>query len=176
MAGFLLDLACRIPNFSVIMDQENQTSPPVETPVVAETPAAPVVIAPIVSGTDAQIGARVGAYLIDVVIAIVAGIVVGVVSSKLGNLVTLAYLLTRDALPFLDGQSLGKKVMKIRAVTEDGKSLSGNWNPGLIRNAVMLIPFFPLVELIIVLTSKGKPNENRRLGDQWAKTKVINAA
>ena len=78
-------------------------------------------------------------------------------------------------MPFLDGQSIGKKVLKIKAVTEEGATLSGNWNPGLIRNAVLLIPFFPLVELIIMMTNKDKPGGLRRLGDQWAKTKVINA-
>lgn len=132
-----------------------------------------MIIAPTISGSDAEIGARVGAFLIDMVIAIAVAVVVSSISSRLGNIALIAYIVTRDALPFLDGQSLGKKVLKIRAITEDGASLSGNWNAGVIRNVAMWIPFFPLVELIVLLTGKGKPNENRRLGDQWAKTKVI---
>lgn len=40
---------------------------------------------------------------------------------------------------------------------------------GVIRNIVLWIPFFPLVELIVLLSN----NNGLRLGDQWAKTKVI---
>jgi len=156
-----------------MMENENQTTDAPETTHVTESPASAPAGLAVNPAAEAEIGARIGAYLIDFVIAIAAAVAVGMVASKLGNLVALGYMLTRDALPFLDGQSIGKKAMKIRAVTEDGKSLSGNWNPGLVRNAVMLIPFFPIVELIVLLTGKGKPNENRRLGDQWAKTKVI---
>ena len=118
------------------------------------------------SGTQqmASDGQRIGAYLVDVLLVVVVSIV-----PVIGGLVGLAYMLTRDSLPFLDGQSVGKKVLKIRAVTSDGATLANNWGPGLIRNVVLLIPFFPLVELIILLTNK----EKLRLGDQWAKTKVI---
>ncbi|MDX2246499.1 MAG: RDD family protein [Bacteroidia bacterium] len=109
-------------------------------------------------------GQRIGAYLID-------AILIGVVSviPVLGWIVGIGYGLTRDSLPFLDGQSLGKKLLKLRAVTDDGQSLSGNWGPGIIRNVVLFIPFFGIVELIVLLTNK----EGKRLGDQWAKTKVI---
>ena len=85
----------------------------------------------------------------------------------------MAYMLTRDSLPFLDGQSLGKKALGIRAVTANGASLAGNWNPGLLRNVLLLVPFFPLVELIILFTKKGSPEGLVRLGDQIAKTKVV---
>lgn len=89
-----------------------------------------------------------------------------------GGLVGMVYLLTKDALPFLDGQSVGKKVMKIRAVTEDGQSLAGNWGPALLRQVVFFIPFFVFVELVVLLTDK----EILRLGDKWAKTKVVKVA
>lgn len=117
--------------------------------------------------TDERIasdGNRIIAYIIDAVITGALCIV-----PLVGWIVGIAYYLTRDALPFLDGQSVGKKAMKLRAVTEDGQPLTNNWGPALIRNVVLLIPFFPLVELIVMLTNPGK----RRLGDQWAKTKVI---
>ncbi|RMG58345.1 MAG: RDD family protein [Bacteroidetes bacterium] len=118
------------------------------------------------TGTEqlATEGQRIGAYLIDILMVMVVSIV-----PIVGGLVGLAYMLTRDSLPFLDGQSVGKKVLKIRAVTEDGGTLANNWGPGLIRNVVLLIPFFPLVELIVLFTNA----DNRRLGDQWGKTKVI---
>ncbi|MEZ4775370.1 MAG: RDD family protein [Bacteroidia bacterium] len=112
----------------------------------------------------ASAGQRIGAYLID---AILMGVVA--VIPILGFFIVIAYGLTRDSLPFLDGQSVGKKVLKLRAVTEDGQSLSGNWGPGIIRNIVLMIPFFPIVELVVLLTGK----DGKRLGDQWAKTKVI---
>jgi uncharacterized RDD family membrane protein YckC len=79
-------------------------------------------------------------------------------------------MLTRDALPFLDGQSIGKKAMKLRAVSfETGKPLTSNWGPSVIRNIVLYIPFFALVELIVLSNNK----DGQRFGDQWAKTKVI---
>ena len=59
--------------------------------------------------------------------------------------------------------------MNIRAVTEDGLPLTNNWGPAIIRNIVLLIPIFPLIELIVLLTNDKK----QRLGDQWAKTRVV---
>lgn len=91
----------------------------------------------------------------------------------IGFLVGVAYMLTRDALPFLDGQSVGKKVMKLRAVSsETNAPLTNNWGASVVRNVVLYIPFFAIVELVVLSNSP----ENRRLGDQWAKTKVIVAA
>jgi uncharacterized RDD family membrane protein YckC len=114
--------------------------------------------------TTASEGERIGAYLIDVVFLIVIFLI-----PILGIFVGFAYVLLRDALPFLDGQSIGKKVIGIRAVTEDGQPLTGNWGPALVRNVVLFIPLFPLVELIVLLTNPKK----QRLGDQWAKTRVV---
>ena len=81
-----------------------------------------------------------------------------------------AYMLTRDALPFLDGQSIGKKLVGIRAVDRNGAALTNNWEPALIRNVVLFIPLFPFVELLVLLTNK----DILRLGDQWAHTRVVN--
>lgn len=112
----------------------------------------------------ASAGARIGAYVIDMLlVALVAFIPV------LGWLVGLAYVLTRDALPFLDGQSIGKKLIGLRVVDESGAALMGNYGPSVIRNAVLFIPFFPLVELVVMLTNK----DTLRLGDQWGKTTVV---
>lgn len=109
-------------------------------------------------------GARIGAYLIDIIlVALVAWIPI------LGWIVGLGYMLTRDALPFLDGQSIGKKLIGLRVVDESGAALTGNYGPCVIRNAVLFIPFFPLVELVVMLTN----DETRRLGDQWGKTRVV---
>jgi uncharacterized RDD family membrane protein YckC len=113
---------------------------------------------------QAEDGSRILAYLIDVLVTIPVYLI-----PILGLFLGLAYFLTRDGLPFLDGQSIGKKAMGLRAVTEDGQPLTNNWGPALIRNVVLLIPFFPIVELIVMLTNPKK----QRLGDQWAKTRVI---
>jgi uncharacterized RDD family membrane protein YckC len=109
-------------------------------------------------------GNRIIAYLIDAFILVPLWFIPFV-----GMVAGIAYFLTRDSLPFLDGQSIGKKAMKLRAVTEDGEPLTNNYGPCIVRNIVLLIPFFPLIELIVLLTNDKK----QRLGDQWAKTKVI---
>ncbi|MGL4401211.1 MAG: RDD family protein [Luteolibacter sp.] len=91
----------------------------------------------------------------------------------LGQFVGLAYFVTRDSLPFLGGQSVGKKAMKLKVTTLEGGSLAGNWNVALIRNGILLIPFFALVELYLLLTRENGADRGRRLGDEWAKTRVV---
>lgn len=87
----------------------------------------------------------------------------------LGFIICMGYSFTKDALPFLGGQSIGKKVMKIRAVTEDGAPLTGNFGAAAMRAVPFLIPCFGFVELFVLLTDK----ETLRFGDKWAKTKVV---
>ena len=105
--------------------------------------------------------------MIDAVICIPVAIIPCV-----GWIVCAIYGLTKDALPFLGGQSVGKKLMKIRAVTESGESLSGNWGPAILRQLVFSIPFFVLVELIMLFVDK----DTLRFGDKWMKTKVVKVA
>ena len=97
----------------------------------------------------------------------------GTLGTSLLWLLGPAYLVTRDSLPFLGGQSIGKKAMHLQALTLDGESLAGNWQPGLLRNVALAIPLFAFVELFILLTREDKPEHGRRLGDEWANTKVI---
>lgn len=156
------------------MESEQQTEVSQATAESATTSNQPPAVTTTTNaGGEASLGQRIGAALIDVLLALVVGYAANRVFGGLGFALQLGYLLTRDSLPFLDGQSIGKKALKLRAVTEDGKSLSGNWNAGLLRNVSMAIPFLPLVELIIMLVNNGKPGGLRRLGDQWAKTKVV---
>lgn len=125
----------------------------------------------------ASLNIRITAAAIDMVVAL--GISVGLVlilpafAGKLAGLIGIAYLVLRDSLAFLGGQSVGKKAMKLKAVTLDGKSLVSNWEAALVRNGVLIIPFFGLVELFILLNREDKPERGRRLGDEWAKTQVI---
>lgn len=113
---------------------------------------------------SANDGNRILAGLIDAIVAS-AFILIPFV----GWIAYLAYWLTRDGLPFLDGQSVGKKAMGLRAVTENGEPLTNRWDVVLLRNVSMVIPVLPLVELIVLFTN----DKRQRLGDQWAKTKVI---
>lgn len=118
--------------------------------------------------------ARILATLIDFVVFTGLYIMLNfVLSSFLAWILAGGYLLFRDSLPFLDGQSIGKKAMKLRALSAAGDPLTGNWAAGAIRNAALLIPLFPLVELVILLTREDGQDHGRRLGDEWAKTKVV---
>lgn len=145
----------------IMNDPQNISTTEPSEPIATGTP----------TGQEASFGLRIGAFLIDVAVMIGLSLV-----PRVGWLLSSAYLVLRDSLPFLDGQSIGKKALKTRAVTDSGKSLSGNFSEGLIRNIVLLIPFFSLVELIVLCTKNGKPDGLRRLGDQWAKTRVITQA
>ena len=130
-------------------------------------------------GLAAPFNARASAAIIDVIVA--SGLMMAVVwilpflAGKLGWLLAMAYLVARDTLPFLGGQSVGKKAMKLKAVTLDDQSLVRNWQAALVRNGVLAIPLFAFVELFVLLTREDKPERGRRLGDEWAKTKVVRA-
>jgi uncharacterized RDD family membrane protein YckC len=128
-------------------------------PPAAEEPAIEPETLP--NGESAKMGDRVLATLLDYVVASVLSAV---------PFLGIAYLLTRDALPFLDGQSVGKKVMKLRAVNaETGKPLTNDWGSSCMRNIPIAIAPLALVELFIM---NGKP-DHQRLGDDWGKTRVI---
>lgn len=125
------------------------------------------------TGNDASLGPRIAAAVIDSLVAVGLGWAAGIVVDALVFPVYIGYMLARDSLPFLQGQSVGKKALNLQAVTETGNSLAGDWNSGLIRNVPLVIPIFPLVELIVLVINKDKPGGLRRFGDQWAKTKVV---
>ena len=115
---------------------------------------------------------RVVAVVIDLLVA--SGVTIGCVwilpglLEWLSQLAGLGYFVTRDSLPFLGGQSVGKKAMKLKTTILEGASLVGNWSVSLIRNGILIIPLFALVELYILLTRENGPDRGRRLGDEWA--------
>jgi uncharacterized RDD family membrane protein YckC len=161
--------------------------PPPQSAGAAANPAVKVKIrsTPAADGDEtspagpAPFNARVIAVVIDLVVAL--GVTLGLgwilpgFLDTLARLAGLAYLVTRDSLPLLGGQSVGKKAMKLKVVTLEGESLIANWQAALIRNGVLLIPLFAFVELYILLTreEQPEPERGRRLGDEWAKTRVI---
>ncbi len=117
-------------------------------------------------------GDRFIALFIDGLIAGVAMIIIGFIPfiGPLGYLVYLAYYLLRDALPFFDGQSIGKNVMKLKVIKEaTGLSIKGDYAASATRNVSLFIPFY---DALLILGLIG-PKDGKRLGDTWAGTKVI---
>lgn len=131
------------------------------------------------ANSPAPFNTRVLAALID--LAVTAGLTVAALlilpdfAERVAGLVGAAYLVVRDSLPFLGGQSVGKTAMKLKVVTSEGKDLLENWQVALIRNAILAIPLFPLVELFVLLSRENTADRGLRLGDVWAKTRVIAA-
>lgn len=112
-------------------------------------------------------GNRVVAFLIDVFVMVV---IIALLQTP-GILIAVAYLLTRDGLPFLDGQSIGKKVLDLQAVDYKGEPLTRNWRPVILRNVFLLVfPFVPILELFVLLNNP----DGLRIGDQIANTRVVN--
>ena len=83
-------------------------------------------------------------------------------------LLTFAYFFGTE---LLWGQTLGKRVMKIRVVGEDGAKLGPV--PALIRNLVRFIDALPALYIIGAITLFATGERRARLGDLAAKTKVV---
>lgn len=113
-------------------------------------------------------------YLIDTAVAYAIIFVFGIIAGAtemaslafVGFALFVAYMLLRDAL--FSGQSIGKKVMKYKAVKEDGSTLAGDFGASATRSISLFIPIIGLIDAIYVVTDKP------RFGDNWTKTKVIN--
>jgi len=136
----------------------------------------------------ADVGKRIIAAIIDAVLAFVVGMI-----PFIGGLIAATYWCVRDGLEidFMDGRSIGKKVMKLRPVTLDGTpmdimtSFKRNWMFALggvaqllvytIIGIVLAIPLIFItfllfiLEFILILTD----DEGRRMGDKIANTMVI---
>ena len=151
-------------------DQDTNTSASKEgnNTETTDAPSSPATV----DGELAPLSPRIGAAVIDCVIAIVLGIVLSFIAYPLYLIGSAGYILVRDALPFLDGQSIGKKLLGLRAVTAEGKSLNGDFKSSALRNVPMLIA---IVELVVLIIKKDSPEAGLRLGDQLANTKVISA-
>lgn len=152
-------------------------APPQNSQAQPSPPGEPNPVAPGLGG-KAPLGPRIGGALIDALVAFALSFVVSMVipfdgGGMLSWAVAAAYWVTRDSLPFLEGQSLGKKVAKLKVVKETGGDLVNDWQNALLRNVLLIIPFGGLVELIVLLVRQGKPDAGKRLGDDWAKTKVV---
>jgi len=71
-----------------------------------------------------------------------------------------------------NGQTIGKALLRIRAVREDGSKL--NFGISLVRHLFDFIDYFPTGGIIgVIVASNGK--KKQRVGDLVAKTIVVNA-
>lgn len=122
----------------------------------------PTIYAQVGPSLLASHSSRLAATLIDVAIAIVLSAI---------PMLGVAYFLLRDALPFFDGQSIGKKAMNIKAIDETTReSLRENYKASVLRNVPLVIPVFQFLDAFLVLSSNRK-----RLGDNWGNTVVVKA-
>lgn len=106
---------------------------------------------------------RLLAGLVDLVIA--AGLSL---FPRVGWMIGLIYLLSKDALPFLNGQSFGKKMFNLRVVVlPQLAAMTGEAEKSVIRGLLLIIPVLNLIDLWHLITRKV------RLADQWAETRVV---
>lgn len=119
---------------------------------------------------------RFVAAFIDGIVGYLPAWILAFISFKLlfvGYLIAIAYLLTKDAIPatsgFFGGQSVGKKLMKIKVIKEDtGQGIEGDWGASIVRQVSLLIPLFGFVDALMVFG-----DERKRFGDKWANTIVV---
>lgn len=160
--------------------------PPPAAPATAQTGGAPG------AATRPDVGKRAIAAIIDGAIAGVLGFV-----PVVGWIASVLYILLRDGFEFdfMDGRSVGKKIMKLRPVRLDGgkmdfaTSARRNWTLclGSLASFLLLIPFLGWVLYIPVLIAAGvlgiieivrvfSDPQGRRLGDNMAGTMVVEVA
>ncbi|NLX73517.1 MAG: RDD family protein [Bacteroidales bacterium] len=113
--------------------------------------------------TTAPFTERFVAAFIDIII--VAGLFF---FPRIGWMLGLIYHLLKESMPFMQGQSFGKHLMRIKVITiHQQLPLTGNPEKSIIRGLVMLIPILNLVDLWSLL-SRGY-----RIADKWTETTVI---
>lgn len=144
------------------------------------------------SALKPDIGKRAIAAIIDGAIAGAVGLV-----PVVGGIVGALYILLRDGFEydFMDGRSIGKKLMKLRPVRLDGgkmdlsTSARRNWPVALgsLASVLFILPvigwllYIPVLILAIVLGiveiySVVTSQDGRRWGDKLANTKVVEVA
>jgi uncharacterized RDD family membrane protein YckC len=117
-----------------------------------------------------EVGHPLATPLERLLAALIDGVLILLVSATgIGSVIGLAYHLTKDALPFLNGQSLGKKLFKLRVVYADtNQPITNNYEKAMVRSITLLIPIFNVIDAFMVFTK-----DRTRFGDQWARTIVV---
>lgn len=129
---------------------------------------------------------RIIAAIIDLVVAaLIQGVFRVLNLHGLGSVLAAVYLIFRDSIPATGYQSLGKKLMKIKALHKDLMQLSAL--DGIKRNFIFLpnlltalgMDFFyigggiTLLLIILELYLIYADDNNQRMGDKFADTEVI---
>jgi uncharacterized RDD family membrane protein YckC len=135
-------------------------------------------------------GQRVIALGIDLMIyaliRLIAGAILYLIGlSVLAEIIALVYLVFRDSLPFLQQQSIGKKLMKIRVLHKGSfnidffTDIKRNYLflPNLLNalgfNFIYISGGITLILLIIELYLVLEKENSQRLGDRFADTSVV---
>jgi uncharacterized RDD family membrane protein YckC len=121
---------------------------------------------------------RAFAFIIDIAITYLVALI-----PFIGGVIGFFYMLLRDGL--LDGQSIGKKLLDIRVITDHGAVTYGD---SIKRNIIFAIPsLFMIIPIIgwiigsiigaiiyvVEIVKAMNDAEGKRYGDVWAGTKVI---
>jgi uncharacterized RDD family membrane protein YckC len=130
-------------------------------------------------GTESDVlGKRIIAFLIDAILfGVVFGLlvnIVAVVSETLGGIVGalggIAFFVYFIYFEAEYGQTVGKMLMNVVVVTEDGNPI--DYRESAIRTLMRIVdalPFFYIVGLIAIYLT----DRNQRLGDMLADTVVV---
>ncbi len=114
-------------------------------------------------GSTSLFYSRLLAFSLDIMISIGLSMF-----PRIGWIFGLIYFLFKDSMPFTKGQSYGRKLFKIKLVKEyDNSSIVDSPEKSLIRNIIFLIPLLNLYEIYLFFFKE------RRLGELWSETKVI---
>jgi uncharacterized RDD family membrane protein YckC len=137
----------------------------------------------------ADLAKRLVAALIDGILAAIVSFI-----PFIGGIIGAAYILLRDGLEFeiMDGRSIGKKIMKLRPVREDGLPMDVETSVkrnlplciGYVGSILTVIPILGwilavllglvglivgVIEIVLVVTDP----EGLRMGDKFGATRVI---
>jgi len=135
----------------------------------------------------AEIGSRIAAYMIDQLIQVIVTLtilwlLVGFAITSLRDMtfITAAFLMIITFLMrwfyyvlfelIMEGQSPGKKLMRIRVIRDNGDSL--DFETIIFRNFLRIVDDFPMIPLLGGFISLIDPR-GRRLGDLVANTIVV---
>ena len=109
------------------------------------------------------------AFLIDMILFVSLFYGLGASHHFWGVFLSMIYMVFRDGC--FSGQSIGKKVMGIRVVHNDGRPVS--FVDSSFRNVLFLIPYLIPLTLPIEIVAMFRNPDRLRLGDRIAKTRVI---
>jgi len=118
---------------------------------------------------------RLFAGIVDGVIIVAVLVIGGPISPSLGLIALAAVLIVQAILLTKDGQTLGKKALKIRIVKRD-TSQNGGFVPNVLLRVMVngipgfIVPFYGLVDILFIFRQ-----DRRFLHDMIAGTQVVDA-